>query len=285
MDNQETSFKRVLIDTFVAFDDFCSKHDITYFAAYGTLLGAVRHNGLIPWDDDIDIWMLPKDYEKFISLKGNVGSHYDIIDDRDENYWLFSLAKFVDTNTTLWEIEHFPCITGVYIDVFPLNECDIDNAIKMRREYDEITYKYTNAIANHPLSQLFSLLWKGSFWVFVRYATDKFYHHPRIKKYKKEYRSCVERIKSLKGDYFVSYDGLYREKEIFSKDYFNNVEKVKFESYEICIPSGYDEILKRLYGDYMQLPPVEKRISHHAHFFLDLNRRWSIKEINAFIKG
>lgn len=101
--------------------------------------------------------MLPKDYEKFISLKGNIGSHYDIIDNRDENYWLFSLAKFFDTSTTLWEIEHFPCITGVYIDVFPLNECDIDNAIKLRMEYDKITYKYTNAIANHPLSQLISL--------------------------------------------------------------------------------------------------------------------------------
>ena len=153
MKDIEVQFKRVLIETFTAFDKFCRVHGIKYFAAYGTLIGAVRHKGLIPWDDDIDVWMLPEDYEKFCSYRGNVDGHYEIMDSRDENYWLLSLAKFVDADTTLWEYEHFPCITGVYIDVFKLNYCDVSVAVSLRKEYDRTSYNLTYAMMHHTFGQ------------------------------------------------------------------------------------------------------------------------------------
>ena len=120
---KEITYKDKLIETFAAFDRFCREHDIKYYAAYGTLIGAVRHKGLIPWDDDVDVYMLRKDYEKFCSFKGKIDDHYDVMDINDENYWLLSLAKFVDTDTTLWEFKDLPLVLGVYVDVFPLLVC------------------------------------------------------------------------------------------------------------------------------------------------------------------
>lgn len=284
MNNSEILYKEKLLETFKAFDMFCREHDINYYAAYGTLIGAVRHEGLIPWDDDVDVWMLPSDYEKFKSYKGNINNHYDIIDDRDENYWLFSLAKFVDTDTTLWETVHFPCITGVYIDIFPLYECKENEAIALRKEYDRTSYNLTYALAQHPYSQIISQLINRRFSLFLQYCKEKFYYSPRYSQLLVEYRKCVDTIKEARGDMYVSYDGLYREKEIFKKEWFLSKIRVKFGDFEISIPSSYDEILTKLYGDYMQLPPVEKRVSHHQHYFMDLDRRWTIDEIRAFKK-
>lgn len=284
MDSSSIRFKQLLINTFLSFDALCRENSIKYFAAYGTLIGAIRHHGLIPWDDDIDVWMLPEDYAKFCSLKGKITSHYDIIDSRDKNYWLFTLVKFVDTNTTLWESEQYPCVTGVYIDVFPLNECDEESGVRLRREYDRTTYNLTYAIADHPFSKLIGYLSKGHLRTFLKYAKEKFYYRPRYHKYLREYEECLAEIHSTRGDKFVSYDGLYHEKEIFDKNCFEEVLDHDFEGIKIMIPKGYESILTKLYGDYMQLPPEEKRVSHHSHYFLDLDRRWSIEEIKEYKK-
>ena len=149
--SKSITYKEKLIETFYAFDQFCTKNDIKYYAAYGTLIGAVRHKGLIPWDDDVDVYMLREDYDKFCSFRGHVDSHYDIMDINDENYWLLSLAKFVDTNTTLWELKELPLILGVYIDVFPLDEIESDTNLELKHDYD----KYSDLILRGMRRQAF----------------------------------------------------------------------------------------------------------------------------------
>ena len=108
MEQTDVLFKNKLLETFKAFIEFCNEHGIKYYACGGTLIGAVRHQGLIPWDDDIDVWMMPDDFKKFCSCRGKIQGHYDIMDGRDDNYWLLSVAKFVDVDTTLWEEEEYP---------------------------------------------------------------------------------------------------------------------------------------------------------------------------------
>lgn len=282
MDDSAATFKLKLIETFRVFDEFCRVNDINYFAAYGTLIGAVRHHGLIPWDDDIDVWMLPDDYNKFCSLKGKVHDHYDIMDDRDKNYWLLRLVKFVDTDTTLWEFEHFPCITGVYIDIFKLDFCDKDKAIDLRREYDKTSYDLAYAMMRHTFEQLKQAFLQFHPILLYNYLKDSLYYRPRYNSLLNAYNHCLDKIQESKGDSLVSFDGMYREKEIFKKDWFVNSVRMDFDELEINVPIGYHEILTQLYGDYMQLPPEEKRVSHHAHFFLDLDRRWTIDEIKAY---
>lgn len=277
-------YRQKLIETFKAFDEFCKKNYIKYYAAYGTLLGTIRHKGIIPWDDDIDVWMLPEDYQKFCSLRGKVEGHYDVMTDEDQNYWLMSLVKFVDTNTTLWEVEHFPCVTGVYIDIFPLYESTIDKAVELRKEYDRVATNLTRAMTRHTLGQ-FKTSFFNNFDTFKKCLKETFYYRPQYKKFLHEYRVFVKKITKLKGDVYVSYDGLYREKEVYKKIWFADTIKLSFEGMKIDVPCGYDEILTKLYNDYMQIPSEKKRISHHSHYFVDLRRRWTIKEIKAFTKG
>ena len=285
MDNIEKLFKEKLIATFYEFDNFCKLHGIKYFAAYGTLIGAIRHNGLIPWDDDIDVWMLPDDYRKFCSFRGNVEGHYDIMDSRDDGYWLFDLAKFVDKNTTLWEVENLPCITGVYIDIFPLATCSLPDVLEIKRGYDKSSYLVERSMMKHTYKE-FVMLLKMHNWRELKFFVYDILCMPFMKGvWKKKQAKYLNVLKSAIGDKYISYEAMCYEKNIFDKSWFQKIEYIKFEDLSIAIPSGYDRILQQLYGDYMKLPPEEKRVSHHAHYFLDLNYRWSIKEIKEKMKG
>ena len=279
------NYKDKLIETFYAFNQFCAENDIKYYAAYGTLIGAIRHKGLIPWDDDIDVWMLPHDYEKLLSYKGKIGGHYDIIDDEDENYWLFSLIKFVDTNTTLWEAEEFPCVTGVYIDIFPMYECDEKTAIANRREYDAVSSQLTRSLRHIPLKKVFHLFFRGHSHEGRLALKDFLYSKLYCKINRRRYNNLVDRLKNIKGDVYVSYDGAYHEKEVFPKSWFLETEYLSFEGMKIPVPKEYDKVLKKLYGDYLQLPPEDQRFSLHSHFYEDLTKRMSVKEIKKILKN
>ena len=149
--------KSLLIQTYKAFREFCLSNDIHFFAGGGTMIGAVRHKGIIPWDDDIDIFMLRKDYDKFISLKRQLeGTDYEIIDPCDEGYFC-SMAKFSHRYSSIWEFRDIPFVTGVYLDVFVLDYEDgrFDEVAKKRKKYDQFSNLFFISSANHPFSQVY----------------------------------------------------------------------------------------------------------------------------------
>lgn len=285
--SEEISYKDKLIETFKAFDSFCKKNCIKYYAAYGTLIGAVRHKGLIPWDDDIDVYMLRSDYDKFCSFRGKIDGHYDIMNINDKNYWLLSLAKFVDTNTTLWEFKELPLILGVYIDVFPLDEIETDVELKIKEQYDY----YSNLVVKgmirrpFPFRDFIHCLSHFRFSDIRKIYHNNLYDRIRLEKYLHKYKQIVEEIKKHKGNYLVSYDGPYGKGEIMNKEWFYEVVELTFEGVTINAPIGYDSILKKIYGNYMQLPSEEKRVSHHSHYFVDLNKRWKLNDIKRIINN
>lgn len=272
-----------LLETFVAFDRFCKTNEIKYYAAYGTLIGAVRHQGLIPWDDDIDVYMLRKDYEKFCSLKGKVMGHYDIMDINDDGYWLLSLAKFVDMDTTLWEFKHLPLILGVYIDVFPLDECNMEQVMTLKKRYDKYSLLVAQSLMRYSISDILDSLSKLKLRYFLSQIFCVFYKKHKYSSYKQKYLDCIEDIKKSKGDFLVSYDGPYGAGEVFEKKIFSDSVLLPFEGMYIEAPIGYEQYLKSIYGDYMKLPPKDKRISHHSHYYLNLNLRLSFNEIKKDI--
>ena len=114
MEEDKLKYKEILCKTMKSFINICKEHNLQYYACAGTCLGAIRHKGMIPWDDDIDVLMPRSDYDKFLALKQKLqGTGYEIVDSNNQfyNQWF---AKFSDANTTIVEMTDFPIVFGVY---------------------------------------------------------------------------------------------------------------------------------------------------------------------------
>lgn len=275
----ETRHREILIETFKAFDKFCDDNNIKYFACGGTAIGAVRHKGIIPWDDDIDVCMLRDDYNRFVELKEKcIGTRYTIVDYNDQGYYL-PFAKFMDNNTTIWEVEENSFILGVFIDVFPLNYTDDSN-----KENKKFQHKYIKAFTDYVTAQkkysFARLIKKQGVTGLKLYVKHLIYRSIQSLLFQR-FKNLDEFIKNNKeGNFLLNYFTPYKvEKETFPKEWFQTQIEVPFEDTSIKLPNGYEMYLTQLFGDYMVPPPIEKQINHHYLYFMDLECRLSIDEI------
>jgi len=252
------------LDILKTIDKICKEINIKYFLAEGTLLGAVRHGGFIPWDDDIDIAMMRDDYNKFTSYFNT-----RIIDDCKlcnsstiENYHL-PFSKVVTLKNTGFEnIEAYSLnnYNGVYIDVFPL-----DKAV----EYSNIQNKRRRKIRRYRDMLLFKSGYQMKYTVerFVSKLRSYFvsfnYIHKKIEKLATYYNN-KEQI-----EYIANYYSSYKlNRQTFPKEAFEEIELIKFEDCLLPIPKQYDLVLSIIYGDYMKLPPLEKRTCKHSFKYI-----------------
>ena len=278
MEYSQEKYKELLIQTLNDFHLFCEKHGLQYVAAYGTMLGAVRHKGLIPWDDDVDVYMKRADYDKFLSLKDSLSmsnSSYEIVDRHDENYYL-PFAKFCHKKSSLWEEKVFPFMMGVFIDVFPLDQAsDSDSCRMLKKRYASVFSHYKYACQNYCWKDVHSL------HDFKRYFRSNFWRW-RKKSTEKSLDVIENEIKKVQGDCYMYYRAMLPfEKTLLPKSWFDKVVEQPFENVKIQILESYDAYLTLCYGNYMQLPPVEQRVSIHEHYYVDLERRKSIEEACA----
>lgn len=263
--NDETEYKKVLIKTFEAFIDFCKTHNIHFVAAYGTVLGAVRHKGLIPWDDDIDVMMDRRNYERFVNLKSSPSlGHYEICCHGDKHY-PYPFAKFCDATTTVMESFGnlvFKCVHGVYIDVFPIDEVGEEERAKvLKRRYRRVTHKYQTGqicILPNEMRLVFPGLKKLYYRLLRRYLSKRMLKMERL-------------IAHERGDKMMYYRSMIPyENSLLEKSWIYDTIDVAYEQLTIPIPRDYDAYLSRNYGDYMTPPPPEQRLPH-LHTFVDLS--------------
>ena len=284
--NNLSEFQVALLKVFKQFAKYCEENDLTYYAAYGTLLGAVRHKGFIPWDDDIDVYMKREDYDKMIANRGFLeGTPYRItyiLDGKSP----YPFAKFYTTEGTNWEYKHFPFIIGPWIDIFPVDEGDIndENANKTYNSLHYLMWKYRKAIADVKWSDI----WKD-FIHFNGYngpmnLVKKVYYRPFKKKYLREIAACIDDIRKIRSDVLRVYAS-NSGKMAFSKELFDSTLSVPFEDTQIMIPIGYDKVLTRWFGNYMQLPPIERRVSNHNCFYINLNENVPKEDILKQMAG
>lgn len=275
-------YKKRLISTLESFKSFCSKYGLRYFAAYGTAIGAVRHHGFIPWDDDIDVMMLREDYDKFISLKNELtGSSFQIVDYNDKGYFC-PFAKFIDTSITHWEFKQYPFNSGAYIDVFPVDYVDgsEEEALALSEKMERVFSLYQRAIEEYSGSDYLKLFrgWhlKTLFKRFITVCFIRPFHSQLLNKFR-----AYENLNRLKkGNCLYVYCTMYRYgQEINRKEVFESSLDMSFEGTTIAVPIGYNEILKNKFGDYMLLPPLEKRVSHHSLVYMNLREGLSIEEM------
>lgn len=265
-----TEVQNRLLEMLKWFHELCEKENLTYYAQGGTVLGAVRHNGFIPWDDDIDVGMPRNDYEKFIKLqkKTNGKSQYYIEYPNDKKDFVYPYCKVYDTKTTLIENTRYKTKRGIYIDVFPID--GIGNSI----EESIKNFKKIDNKKNLLCTQICALrkgrkLYKNLSILLLR--TIPFLDSLKIikdidkssKSY--DYDNC---------EYVANLCGNWHEKEIMKKQWVIKPILCKFENTSIYIPEDYDAYLTRMYGDYMKLPPIEKQVTHHDFLYLDLNKSY-----------
>ena len=223
-----------------SFRDFCDDRNLKYYLAAGTLLGAIRHKGFIPWDDDVDIYMPYCDYKVFVKEYPKSGRYY-VSDWRNDPEYTFQFAKVVDSETYL--VHWCPMgyvATGCYIDVFPLDGYPSDEA-----EIIEIfaENRRTDALWDYYMMQEDDALcpddWKN------KITNGKF-------------QDCFWESKNVGGKIYINYNPWVVPTSVFYGD-----EKKEYEGEMFRIPMGYDIYLKKHYkGDYMVLPPKEKQVFH-----------------------
>lgn len=279
----EQLFRDKLLDAFKFTIRFLDIHNLQWFVGFGTCIGAVRHQGLIPWDDDIDIFMPRQDYNKLLSLKKSFeNTGYGLVTSEIQDYPL-PFAKIEDLGTTIWELKERPYITGVFIDVFPmdLSSKKPQEIMKDLKKYNLFLNLYQSSVTSNSLKDIVHYLvhkhFRFAFHGFLSLFTRK-----RRNYFLKRLQRLDDFNYSVIGDYFVLFSACYvykYEKEILRQEWFNDYVLMPFEGMEVRVPIGYHEYLSYVYGDYMKLPPEEDRVSRHNVYYINLHKRLSISEI------
>lgn len=247
--------KQIQLEILESVDLFCKENNINYWLDCGTLLGAIRHKGYIPWDDDVDIGMLREDFDRFISTFNKKNTRYQVICNELQHDCYYPYAKVLDTRTVLYEPDESGIKLNVNIDLFVYDVTpDERNAA---RQYDRMDILNSLNVVQYKLFR--SKEWykkiPKTLLYYVLKLYPKGYFASQIVKNSKRY----EKTDAKYVGNFTSIPRIVCKKDIFSS--FINVP---FEGREYNAPVGYDKWLCAFYGDYMKLPPKEKRVSHHT---------------------
>ncbi|MDO4467516.1 MAG: LicD family protein [Bacillota bacterium] len=245
----------------------CTKYNIKYTLGYGTLIGAVRHKGFIPWDDDIDICMLRKDYIRFKEIcKKELSSGYFYQDNESdpEYYMLYDKIRvdgtlFKEAFQSQWNIHH-----GIYVDIFPIDAIP-DQKWKETFQYllfhffrTGVMVKYGNIASRTGKKKVFAKILRV---LYMPFSLSYLY---------KNANRVAMKYDDIETKRIHSFCGPYKKKDIFERKIYSQMEVVPFENMEAQILKDYDIVLKSIYGDYMKLPPKEKRVTRHSLVQIDV---------------
>lgn len=255
------------LDLLREFKRVCDKYNLTYYAYAGTLLGAVRHKGFIPWDDDIDVCMPRRDYDLLTKVYADeFKTPYFMQTPYTDSEYSFSFAKIRNVNTC-FAAEAFiesPMNQGVFLDIFPLDDSSIDGLFDRREKIMAILKKCSAFMSrnNKYIHNKHSAFAKELSFN----KGDNIELYEKIQSVPLENKSNLD---SLAVEVCTIYSS---EKNLWPKEYYKDSMEVPFCNTTIRVPKEYDKVLSVMYKDYMEFPPLEKRGLWHNGVIKDLDR-------------
>ncbi len=257
--NKITNLKdiqKIELEILKYFDTFCRENELKYFLAGGTLLGAVRHSGFIPWDDDIDIAMPREDYDKLLTIKKNISSDYKLFSyNLEENYYQ-NFYKLVDTRTYIEEEGENIVDYGLFIDIFPIDGLGKSKLLANLRARRIVFLNRRKHDVDYGIEKNFHGIKRLIQNYYFKIGSEEIYK--RIMKIATKHSLSDSRyVGSIVG-------GAKGIKEVFLKEIYTGYIDMKFECYIFKGMKYYDAYLTRMYGDYMVLPDKSDQISNHS---------------------
>lgn len=250
--------KAIELDIMKKVHEFCEEKKIWYVLTYGTLIGAIRHNGFIPWDDDIDIFVMRDGFERIEKEFPEWGKDHGLFlagPDSKDHYFPRDMLKICDARTSLFEKAYKRTDKlGVFVDVWVLDEVPQNiklsanwikraNILRAMNLYANTSWKY----AKENMSTRSKLI-------------VRFFNWHRTEPIIAKQQALVKKYRNTEGEKFICVQG---DCILYDRSDFAGRSLHKFEDCEFYIPDGYDKVLKYTYGDYMTLPPEELREPHH----------------------
>ncbi len=266
-DGKLDMIKKIELEMMVEIKRICEKHNIKYFLVGGSMLGAVRHKGFIPWDDDLDIGMLRDDYEKFATVAPkelNSRYYYQSPGSKDNSHYIFDKIRLKDTYFSTKFSDRFQIENGLFIDILVY-----DKTAKTKRKQNRhikaiciwsraINVRWVNVARKGIAYRLTKILLP-----IMRLVPFKMYHWV--------FEKILTHYNNTDSNWLIDGVGQNIRKGAFPADWFDELIEVPFEDLMLPIPKLYDEYLKHWYGEkYMQLLPISKRKSGHVMKRIDL---------------
>ena len=273
MDMENADLKKlqtIELEIFSAFIDVCKKLNLKYYLMGGTMLGAVRHKGFIPWDDDIDVGMMRKDYEFFCKeAQKLLPEKYFVQTNTSDFAFPANYCKIRDSETAFIETSCrcLPINHGAFIDVFPLDYYP-------ENKVSAYIFDKRKAALSVRVNKAFSLEKRKKSAKTV--CSEMLYHiatlgmnpYKALQKREKLYKS-VKPTGSI-----ANHAGAWGKREIVPIEWYGDGVEAEFEGLKVTIPTHYDLWLTKVYGDYMTPPPKEKRVTHHDTEVIDLEQSY-----------
>lgn len=275
--NANRKVQEISLEIVKNFIEICEKHNLRYYFIGGSLIGVLRHKGFIPWDDDIDIGLPRKDYEKFLEIADKeLNEGYFISSHKTDPSWYFNMVQIMDKETVI-EIcsAEKPRKCYVWVDVFPIDGLPSNKINRLVHAKRVMIYRYLIQLGNIDTqvdkNRINRPWYEKSILTFFKLF--KIQNLIDSEKYLEKLNLLAQKYDFYSSEYAANLLGRYREREIVPQRYFGIPEKCIFENIEVNIPEDSHSLQTALYGDYMKLPPENERVGHSINI-IRTRKKW-----------